>query len=161
LDGPEDGGDGSGAQVAVRIEHLTIWLLEFQGGSHISIAALLQVGLQEETLQFASFGLLLELDLVQRELESAGGSQPGLQARELNQRRCGLNRRRSCNAHRSYGNLTVRTMSGISVSKGGARPTQRNASLERHTQRFFDVRRDLEEIGVFCKGTVLNHCCPK
>jgi len=46
-------------------------------------------------------------------------------------------------------------MSRISVSKGGARPTQRNASLERHTQRFFDVRRDLEEIGVFCKGTVL------
>jgi len=46
-------------------------------------------------------------------------------------------------------------MSRISASKGGARPTQRNASLERHTQRFFDVRRDLEEIGVFCKGTVL------
>jgi len=46
-------------------------------------------------------------------------------------------------------------MSRISVSKGGARPTQRNASLERHTQRFSDVRRDLEEIGVFCKGTVL------
>jgi len=46
-------------------------------------------------------------------------------------------------------------MSRISVSKGGGRPTQRNASLERHTQRFFDVRRDLEEIGVFCKGTVL------
>ena len=46
-------------------------------------------------------------------------------------------------------------MSRISVPKAGARPIQRNASLERHTQRFFDVRRDLEEIGVFCKGTVL------
>jgi hypothetical protein len=45
-------------------------------------------------------------------------------------------------------------MSRTSVSKGGARP-QWNASLERHTQRFFDLRRDLEEIRVFCKGTVL------
>ena len=46
-------------------------------------------------------------------------------------------------------------MSRTSVSKGEARPTPRNASSERHTQRFFEVRRDLAEIDVFCKGTVL------
>lgn len=46
-------------------------------------------------------------------------------------------------------------MSRVSVSKGGARPAQRNASLQRHRQRFFELRRELEEIGFFCKGTVL------
>ncbi|SRR5260370_32134552 len=46
-------------------------------------------------------------------------------------------------------------MSRISVSKSGIRPVARNASLERHTQRFRELRRDLERIGYFCKGTVL------
>jgi hypothetical protein len=46
-------------------------------------------------------------------------------------------------------------MSRVSVSKGGLRPTPRNASLERHTQRFFELRRDLGQIDFFCKGTVL------
>src|SRR2546429_8048992 len=55
----------------------------------------------------------------------------------------------------SYGNITVRTMSRISVSKSGARPVARNASLERHTQRFLELRRGLEQIEYFCKGTVL------
>src|SRR5262249_17842407 len=78
-----------------------------------------------------------------------------LQPRELNQRRCGINRRRGCNCHDSYGNITVRTMPRVSVSKGGAWPARRNTALERHTQRFFEIRSDLEEIGFFCKGTVL------
>ena len=46
-------------------------------------------------------------------------------------------------------------MSRVSVSKGGIRPAPRNASLERHTQRFFELRRDLGQIDFFCKGTVL------
>ena len=46
-------------------------------------------------------------------------------------------------------------MSRVSVSKGGVRPAQRHASLERHTQRFFTLRSSLEQIGFFCKGTVL------
>ncbi len=46
-------------------------------------------------------------------------------------------------------------MSRVSVSKSGVRPAQRNASLERHTQRFFTLRSSLEQIGFFCKGTVL------
>ena len=46
-------------------------------------------------------------------------------------------------------------MSRVSVSKSGIRPVARNASLERHTQRFLELRRDLEQIEYFCKGTVL------
>src|SRR6266540_4055597 len=46
-------------------------------------------------------------------------------------------------------------MSRVSVSKRGVRPVARNASLERHTQRFLELRRDLEQVEYFCKGTVL------
>src|ERR1700685_1546518 len=46
-------------------------------------------------------------------------------------------------------------MSRVSVSKRGIQPVARNASLERHTQRFLELRRDLEQIEYFCKGTVL------
>src|SRR5450755_2697164 len=46
-------------------------------------------------------------------------------------------------------------MSRVSVSKSGIRPVARNASLERHTQRFLELRRDLEQLEYFCKGTVL------
>jgi hypothetical protein len=46
-------------------------------------------------------------------------------------------------------------MSRVSVSKSGVRPVARNASLDRHRQRFLELRRDLEQIEYFCKGTVL------
>ena len=46
-------------------------------------------------------------------------------------------------------------MSRVSVSKSGTRSTERNASLERHAQRFRELRRGLEQIEYFCKGTVL------
>jgi hypothetical protein len=39
--------------------------------------------------------------------------------------------------------------------KAGSSPLHRNASLERHTQRFLELRRDLQQIEYFCKGTVL------
>jgi hypothetical protein len=45
------------------------------------------------------FGLLLGLDLVERELESAGGCQPGLQQRELNKCRSQIVRETSCYRH--------------------------------------------------------------
>ena len=46
-------------------------------------------------------------------------------------------------------------MSRVFVSKSGIRPVARNVSLERHTQRFLELRRDLQHIEYFCKGTVL------
>jgi hypothetical protein len=46
-------------------------------------------------------------------------------------------------------------MSRVSVSKSRVRPVARNTSLERQTQRFLELRRGLEQIDYFCKGTVL------
>jgi hypothetical protein len=46
-------------------------------------------------------------------------------------------------------------MSRVFVSKSGSRPVPQNAALERHTQRFLELRRGLEQIDCFCKGTVL------
>jgi hypothetical protein len=57
------------------------------------------MGLQEKALDLAAFGLLLGLDLVERELESAGGCQPGLQHRELNKRRSRIVRETGCYRH--------------------------------------------------------------
>ena len=46
-------------------------------------------------------------------------------------------------------------MSRVSVSKSKVRPVAGNAALERYTQRFLELRRGLEQIDYFCKGTVL------
>ncbi len=54
-----------------------------QGGAHISVAALLDMGLEEQSLQLASRVLLRALDLVQGELQGGRGGQPVLQGREL------------------------------------------------------------------------------
>jgi hypothetical protein len=51
-------------------------MFELQGGSHISNATVLQVSLEKETLDLAAFGLLLQLDLVERELKGPGRCQP-------------------------------------------------------------------------------------
>jgi hypothetical protein len=82
----------------MRVEYLTVLLLELQGRSDISVAAVLEVGLEEQALDLAAFGLLERLDLVERELEGTGGSQPGLKLRELDISR-GVSRERSCSRH--------------------------------------------------------------
>ena len=46
-------------------------------------------------------------------------------------------------------------MSRVSVSKSRVRPVARNASLEHHTRRFLELRRGLEQIDYFSKGTVV------
>ena len=46
-------------------------------------------------------------------------------------------------------------MSRVSVSKSGIRAVEPTASLQRHAQRFLELRRGLEQIQYFCKGTVL------
>ena len=45
-------------------------------------------------------------------------------------------------------------MPRVPVSKR-IRPVVPNASLERYTQRFLELRRGIEQIEYFCKGTVL------
>ena len=46
-------------------------------------------------------------------------------------------------------------MSRVFVSKSRIRPIETNAPLERYTQRFLELRRGIEQIEYFCKGTVL------
>ena len=46
-------------------------------------------------------------------------------------------------------------MSRVSVSQSSIRAVGRNPSLERNTQRFLELKRGLEQIEHFCKGTVL------
>jgi hypothetical protein len=50
-----------------------------QRRSRISVATILQVGLEEEALHLAAFGLLLGLDVVEGESEGGGRRQPGLE----------------------------------------------------------------------------------
>ena len=44
------------------------------------------MSLEQQTLHLAAFGLLLGLNLVERELQGAAGCQPGLQQSELESR---------------------------------------------------------------------------
>ena len=97
--GSKDGGERSGAQAAVRVEHRAVCLFQLQGRPYISVAALLQMGLEEKALDLAAFGLLLGLDLVERELEGTGGCQPGLKLGELDICRAGISRETSCSCH--------------------------------------------------------------
>jgi hypothetical protein len=75
------------------------WPVEAQRWSHISVAAMLQVGLEEEALHFAAFGLLLGLDLVEGELQGAAGRQPGLEQSELDICRWCVREGGACGCH--------------------------------------------------------------
>jgi len=46
-------------------------------------------------------------------------------------------------------------MSRVFVSKSKSHLVPQHAALERHKQRFLELRRGLEQIDWFCKGTVL------
>jgi hypothetical protein len=60
----------------VRVGHLAALLPEVQCGSHISVAALLQVCLKKQALHLAATVLLPGLNLVEGELQGAAGGQP-------------------------------------------------------------------------------------
>ena len=69
LDWPEDRFQSTGAEAAMRVQHLaTISLWEAQRRPHISVTAELEMSLQEQALHFAALGLLLRFNLVEREL---------------------------------------------------------------------------------------------
>ena len=55
----------------------------------------------------------------------------------------------------TYGNITVSKMPNTRASRSGIHRVKQNAILERHTQRFRELKRGLEQIEYFCKGTVL------
>ncbi len=52
----------------------------------------------------------------------------------------------------SYGIITVRIMPRARTSSRHPEPS---AQLKRHTQRFHELKRDLDQLEYFCKGTVL------
>ena len=72
LDRSEDGLEGAGAEPAMRVQHSVVPLPDTQSGTHVSVAATLQVRLQQQALHPAAFGLLLALDLVQGEFPVDG-----------------------------------------------------------------------------------------
>ncbi len=74
-------------------------MLGVQGESHISVTAVLQVGLEEQPLHLAALDLLLALNLVEGEFEGAGGCQPGLEQSELDRRGCGVGGGGACGCH--------------------------------------------------------------
>jgi hypothetical protein len=67
----------------MRVEQVAVLVLEVERGTHIPIAALLQMGLEKQSLYLAAFGLLLALNLVEGKLQGVAGSQPGLEKSEL------------------------------------------------------------------------------
>jgi hypothetical protein len=73
--------------------------MEAQGETHISVTAKLHVGLEEQALHLAAFGLLLGLNVVKGQLERAGGTQPGLKQSELEGRRRCAGGRGGCCRH--------------------------------------------------------------
>jgi hypothetical protein len=72
------------------VERVPAPQVEAQGRSNIADAAMLQVSLEEQALHLEAFGLLLGLDLVEGQLESTGGGQPGLEQSELDSCWCSV-----------------------------------------------------------------------
>ena len=65
------------------VPHLAGRLSDTQCRSHISVAAELEMGLKQQALHLTAFGILLRLNLMEWELESARGCQPSLQRGEF------------------------------------------------------------------------------
>src|SRR5229473_8046757 len=82
VDGAKDGLQSPALETAMSVEEGGLFC-DTQGLADITIAALLDVSLEEQTLQVTSLELLLALDLMQGELQGGRGRQPGLQRREL------------------------------------------------------------------------------
>jgi hypothetical protein len=76
FDGPKDGSKRTGAQPSVRVSDLATLLPEVKSGTHIPVAALLQVSLKKQALHLPSTVLLPGLDLVEGKLQGAAGGQP-------------------------------------------------------------------------------------
>ena len=125
FDGSKDGGQGSGAQTAVRVEHHAVWQLELQSRPHISVMAMLQMGLEEQALDLAAF-VACWWDSIWwrgswRALEDASqdSSSENSTNADFGSTKNKLLLPCSC------GNITVRTMPHIPVSKSGSVPLRR------------------------------------
>ena len=154
FDGSKDGGERAGAQPAMRVEQLAVCLFELQGGSHISVAAMLQMGLEEQALDLAAFVLLLGLDLVEGELEGAGGCQPGLKQSELNKRRAWYRQGKQVAVVMFLRYYYRKNNATLPVSKA-VRPAERNAPWSATRSASWNSNGTSIRLEYFCKGTVL------
>jgi hypothetical protein len=94
------------------------------------------MGLEEQALDLAAFGLLPGFDLVDARTPAARTQPTPVANQPENLLCCCRHVRYSCFQRRSPSRCT-------------------DASLKRHTQRFLELRRGLVQIGYFCKGAVL------
>jgi hypothetical protein len=83
----------------MRVEHCAVLALQAHSGADIATATVLQVSLEKEALDFAALVLLLGLNLVEGELQGAGGSQPVLKQSELDPGGCCGGRSGICGFH--------------------------------------------------------------
>src|SRR5258708_40119105 len=81
--GAKDCLQGPAVETAVGVKESGGLFCDAQGRADITIAALLDVSLEKQSLQVTSLEFLLALDLMQGELQGGRGGQPGLQRREL------------------------------------------------------------------------------
>src|SRR3989442_11971344 len=88
-----------------------------------------------------AFDMLLGFDVVEGQLKSTGGGQPGLEQSELESRWCGVGGG-GLQLSFSYGIITVRIMPYTRVSTSGIRRVAQSAVPERHAQRFRELKRD-------------------
>jgi hypothetical protein len=79
----KDGFQGAGAEATMGVPGCAILLLHTQGGAHISLAAVFEVGLKQQTLHLTASVLLPALNLVEGELQGRAGRQPGFQPGEF------------------------------------------------------------------------------
>ena len=110
------------------------------------------MGLKKQALNLAAFGLLLALNLVEGELQSAAGGQPRAEEERTRQRRAWSGTKLRLRLSYSYGIITVRIMPRARTS---IRRPEQSARLKRHAQRFQELKRGLDQLEYFCKGTVL------
>jgi len=80
----------------MRVEQVAVLVLEVERGTNMPIAALLQMGLEKQSLYLAAFGLPLALNLVEGKLQGVAGSQPGLEKSEIDSGGRSRERSRGC-----------------------------------------------------------------
>jgi hypothetical protein len=83
LDWTEDRFQAAGAEPPSSVQDLAARLWDTQRGSHISVAAELEMSLQQQALHLAPPDLLLRLNLIERELEGVARRQPSFQRSEF------------------------------------------------------------------------------
>jgi len=79
----EDGFQFPSADPTMGVQHIAGCLGDAQSRAYISVATELEMGLKQQALYLAPFGLLLRLNLMERKVQGSWGRQPSLQGSEF------------------------------------------------------------------------------